>query len=270
MAGIQKNTGFRHLLTLMIFMCYNRLIQTSAGDVDMLNRENPIPLYVQLYRILKQDITNGIYKDGEMIPSEAQLMNKYCVTRTTIRKAVSTLAQEGLVETLHGKGTVVSLKELKYNVWNFSGFTDYLRLYNEVPESVVIENKMIKLDGTKYYRLVRGRGVNKDGQLLFLTLDDSLMPAELFPNLEKHDFSIESLYHIMMTEYNIIPDHVKIRVIPIQGNKLTEKLFKYDKSNPLLKVEGSMYADTGVEIEKIRLIYSPNMNFNIVSKIGGR
>lgn len=236
----------------------------------MLNRKDPVPLYVQLYRKLKQDIIKGVYTNGEMIPSETQLMKQYNVTRTTIRKAVSTLAQEGLVETLHGIGTVVSLRELKYSVWNFSGFTDYLRLHNETPQSVVLENYITHIDGIQYFRLMRGRGVKKDGDIVYLTLDDSLIPVDLFPGIDRYDFSTESLYDVMKNEYKLIPDHVNIQVIPIMGNDITEKLFKIDQSTPLLKVEGCLFTEEGIELEKIKLIYSPNMDFNVISNIGNR
>ncbi|PKM50573.1 MAG: GntR family transcriptional regulator [Firmicutes bacterium HGW-Firmicutes-7] len=236
----------------------------------MLNRKDPIPLYVQLYRRLKQDIIKGTYSNGSMIPSEAQLIKQYNVTRTTIRKAVSTLAQEGLVETIHGKGTVVSLRELDYNVWNFGSFTDYLRMYNETPKSLVIENKVVVHDEKKYFKLLRGRGINKNGEIVYLTLDNSLIPYDLFPGIEKYDFSVESFYNIMKTVYNIKPDHVNIRIFPVIASGLAQELFKINETTPILRVEGTLYSKDSIELEKISLTYSPNINFNIVSSVGDR
>lgn len=71
----------------------------------MLNRKDYTPLYVQLQRIIRQDIIRGKYKEGDMIPSEAQMMKLYGVTRTTIRKAISDLVNEGLLMQVQGKAT---------------------------------------------------------------------------------------------------------------------------------------------------------------------
>lgn len=234
----------------------------------MLNRNDHVPLYAQLYRILKKDIITKVYEKGDMLPSETQLMKQYNVTRTTIRKAISNLAHEGLVETIHGKGTIVSLRELNYNIWNFGSFTDYLRIYNETPKSMVIKNEIVTIEGVKYFNLVRGRGINKDGETVFLTLDDSLITYDIFPGIEKYDFSVESFYNIMRTKYKIMPNHINIRVIPVMPNDLSQQLFKIDKNTPLLKVVGSLYSKDSIELEKIRLTYSPSMNFNIVSNVG--
>lgn len=234
----------------------------------MLNRNDHVPLYAQIYRILKQDIITKVYENGDMIPSESQLMKKYNVTRTTIRKAISNLAHEGLVETIHGKGTIVSLRELNYNIWNFGSFTDYIRMYNETPISIVIKNEIVTIDGVKYFNLVRGRGINKNGETVFLTIDDSLITYDIFPGIEKYDFSVESFYNVMRTKYKIMPNHINIRVVPTMPNELAEELFKIDSNTPLLRAEGSLYSKDSIELEKIRLSYSPSMNFNIVSNVG--
>lgn len=236
----------------------------------MLNRKDPIPLYVQLYRKLKQDIIKGVYANGSMIPSETQLIKQYGVTRTTIRKAVSTLAQEGLVDTIHGKGTIVSLRELDYNIWNFGSFTEYLRMYNETPKSLVIESKVVTVDDVKYFKLIRARGIGKNDGVTYLTIDDSLIPYDLFPGIEKYDFSVESFYNLMRSVYHVRPDHVNIRVFPVLPTDLAKELFKVDDTTPILRVEGSLYSKDSIELEKIRLLYSPSINFNMVSSVGER
>lgn len=108
----------------------------------MLNKHDSVPLYVQLQNIIRGDIVSGNYKEGEIIPSETEMMKTYQVTRTTIRKAIANLVDEALLMKLHGKGTVVCLREMKHNIWNFSGFTDYARKKNEIPVSRVLRKEL--------------------------------------------------------------------------------------------------------------------------------
>lgn len=61
--------------------------------------------YVILVEELRQKIHTGEIPAGEKLPSEYQLVEQYEVSRHTVRKALSILENEGLVEAVHGKGT---------------------------------------------------------------------------------------------------------------------------------------------------------------------
>ena len=52
-------------------------------------------------------IVNGDFRLGDRLPSESALMERYAVSRTAIREAISRLQAAGLVETYRGKGTFV-------------------------------------------------------------------------------------------------------------------------------------------------------------------
>lgn len=56
---------------------------------------------------LKDDILTGRYPPGSYLPPERDLALDYAVTRTSLKHALTRLAQVGLVETRHGVGTVV-------------------------------------------------------------------------------------------------------------------------------------------------------------------
>jgi DNA-binding GntR family transcriptional regulator len=64
-------------------------------------------LYRQLADLLRADIRGGVYGPGAVIPSEIKLIERYCVSRNTVRLAMEVLRDEGLVVTLHGCGTFV-------------------------------------------------------------------------------------------------------------------------------------------------------------------
>lgn len=70
-----------------------------------------IPSYVPIYNMLYFDIVNGIYKNGDQLPSETLLTEKYGVSRNTLRQALTVLNEDGLIKKHQGKGTVVTYKE---------------------------------------------------------------------------------------------------------------------------------------------------------------
>ncbi|MGM9522737.1 MAG: FadR/GntR family transcriptional regulator [Oscillospiraceae bacterium] len=56
---------------------------------------------------LQELLMNGTFKVGEYLPSEQALSERFEVSRTTIRDAISALAEKGFVERHHGKGIYV-------------------------------------------------------------------------------------------------------------------------------------------------------------------
>ena len=61
----------------------------------------------QVFTQLKDQIINGEWRPGDRIPSEAQLIQLFGVSRGTVRQAVQKLAGEGLIVTRHGEGSFV-------------------------------------------------------------------------------------------------------------------------------------------------------------------
>lgn len=66
-----------------------------------------IPKHLSISEQLRQWIISGKYLPGDRLPSEHKLMAQFEVSRITIRRALSNLAQQGLVISQHGKGVFV-------------------------------------------------------------------------------------------------------------------------------------------------------------------
>ena len=70
-----------------------------------------VPAYVEIYNSLFSDIVNGVYPQGECLPGEIALAQKYNVSRNTLRQAMAILCEDGLLVRARGKGTMVVEKK---------------------------------------------------------------------------------------------------------------------------------------------------------------
>ena len=61
---------------------------------------------------MKADILNGKVQYGEQIPSEHELVKLYSSSRETVRKALDLLALDGMIQKIHGKGSLVIYQEM--------------------------------------------------------------------------------------------------------------------------------------------------------------
>lgn len=65
-------------------------------------------LSIPIYNWIKNKISTGHYKEGDKIPSEAQLRQQFNVSSSVVREALSQLKNEGLVTSHQGKGVFVN------------------------------------------------------------------------------------------------------------------------------------------------------------------
>ena len=68
----------------------------------------PAPQYLKVKNHLRERIASGHWVAGDLLPSEAELVALFEVSRMTVNRALRELSQEGLVERLQGVGTFVA------------------------------------------------------------------------------------------------------------------------------------------------------------------
>ncbi|MFC9915468.1 GntR family transcriptional regulator [Streptomyces sp. NPDC127197] len=69
--------------------------------------QRPGALYQQVAAAIRAAILTGEFAPDSLLPSEAQLMARYGVSRPTVRNAIAALRAEGLIDVRHGKGSFV-------------------------------------------------------------------------------------------------------------------------------------------------------------------
>jgi len=75
--------------------------------VSRIDPTGKLPPYRQVAEIIAGQIRDGRLRKGERIPSESELIEKYEVSRSTVRRTVAYLRDQGLVETVPTRGTYV-------------------------------------------------------------------------------------------------------------------------------------------------------------------
>ena len=76
-------------------------------ELASLQAESPIPLYHQLYQLLKQRILSGELAFGAKLPTEAQLAEGFAVSRVTAKRAMDLLVANELIQRKRGRGSHV-------------------------------------------------------------------------------------------------------------------------------------------------------------------
>ncbi len=83
------------------------LVKTPISDPPRRQRG----LVPEIVASLSGDIRDGALKPGDKLPTESALVERFDVSRTVVREAISRLQASGLVETRHGIGTFVKASQ---------------------------------------------------------------------------------------------------------------------------------------------------------------
>jgi GntR family transcriptional regulator len=75
--------------------------------VTTIDPTGPVPPYRQIAAIIQARIESGEYPQGSRIPTESEMVGTWEVARTTARRAIALLRDQGLVATVPQRGTYV-------------------------------------------------------------------------------------------------------------------------------------------------------------------
>ncbi len=99
--------------------------------------QNHLPMYFRIQQSVLEQIQNGNLVPGEQLPSEAELAQKYQVSRITAKRALDELVRMGRAFRQQGRGTFVAQARIR-EISGFRSFSEDIRERGLRPSSVVL------------------------------------------------------------------------------------------------------------------------------------
>jgi GntR family transcriptional regulator len=213
------------------------------------------PLYQQVYDLLVKQIAAGEWGPGESLPSEQSLAVRLNVSQGTVRKALDVLAADSLIDRRQGKGTYVAEHTQERTLFRFfrlahpggvralpTSAGDTLKLRAAKPAEAT---KLALEPGAQVYELNRVRLIDGEPAVL----EKIVLPAELFPGLERHDPLPNAIYALYQREYgvNIASAEEELRADP--ARKEDARRLGLPPGAPLLHIDRVAISMEGKRVE---------------------
>lgn len=233
---------------------------TTNPALLVIDRNNPAPLYHQVREALMSLIHQGGYREGDLIPTERELVDTFQVSRITVSRAIDDLAREGYLVTQQGKGTFVARPKIQRHVPQMKSFSQEMREEGHHPGSRLlflghrrVDQRMadaLSLNPESWVWVVERVRLADDEPIcvslayLNLPAQVTLTPAELE--------SEGSLWGLLAKRGIALARRVEnIQAVPA-GPRESELLL-VEQGSPLLLVEGTVYSaqDTPIEYHEI-------------------
>jgi len=145
--------------------CKERGNIEGLGGQHMLKQDAITPLYVQLMEEIEKNIKDGIYKPGDKIMTESEMSKEYGVSLITVRKAVGSLMEKGLVIRKQGKGTFITKPKFSRNMKKLQSFTEMCQQMGVKSGARMLENRLVKADPKTAARL----GVEPGSNVIYIS-----------------------------------------------------------------------------------------------------
>lgn len=107
----------------------------------MLARGRGVTVWRQIAEAIEAEIAGGGFAPGARLPTEAALAARFGVNRHTVRQAIKSLADRGLVRVAQGSGTYVEAKPLAYPIGTRTRFSEIVVGQAREPAGRVISHR---------------------------------------------------------------------------------------------------------------------------------
>lgn len=176
--------------------------------------------YVEIYYKIVKDIQKGEYSSGDTLLSEHELSRHFETSRETIRKALNLLSQNGYIQKVRGKGSVV-LDRDKFE-FPVSGLTSFKELSERLGQSFRTHVHELTLSKGKaevctqlncnpsslLWKVVRSREIGGER----IILDKDYIRQDIVPDLTK-DIAKISLYDYIENDLGLEISFAKKEIV---------------------------------------------------------
>lgn len=229
------------------------------------------PRYQQLVRYLSDAIRTGELAAEAQLPPERALAVLADVSRVTIRKAITALANEGLVQQRRGSGTFVcsSSPKLEQSLSSLVSFTENIRMRGQTPSSEILKRGLFMPDRSEFLilGLTPSSRVARIKRLRYadgipLAIEMSTLPADILPD---PNVVGTSLYEVLRAN-----DRAPVRAIQrVSATNLMSQDADHLKLNPgdaVLSIQRTAFLPHGRIVELTTGLYRSDM-YDFVSEL---
>ena len=228
----------------------------------MQNESDYAPLYARVETALAAEIAAGSLSPGSQLPTEDQLIQRFAVSRTTVRKAVENLVARGLVEIRRGKGTFVTEPKLTQALTGLSGFVEDMEALGRrataklldkrpVPASRDVARQLGVARGAMVYRIERVRLA--DG--VALSFDETYLPLDIGEKVAGNDLEAEPIFDLLELRYDLPLIEAEYQLEAVTADERVALALGVATGSPIFLIERTSYSEGQRPVDYEKLYY---------------
>ncbi len=206
--------------------------------------------FIRIYEDIAAHIRTGEIEAGSLLPSELDLSESYQTSRETIRKALKMLYEEGYIQKIQGKGSIVlDIRKIDFPISGLVSFKELAKKMGQRARTHVEELEELKVDqalfktihfgmGEQVWKIVRVRNV--DGERVIL--DKDYISQRLVPGLTK-EICNDSIYEYIEDQLGLSISFAKKEILVEEPTEEDRRLMDLEGFHNVVVVRSQVYLE---------------------------
>jgi GntR family transcriptional regulator len=224
--------------------------------------QSSTPRYAQVEGLLTDAIAEGIYAVGAQLPPESVLIERFNVSRVTVRKAIENLVAKGLVEIRRGKGTFVSARKIDHTLKALTGFVEDMEAIGRAATAKLLDWTAIAADEevSRHLDLEPGAQVVCIHRIRLadgvpISFDETYLPYELGMKIVAHDLDREPIFTLLEEHYATPLTEAEYRLEAGLAEAPIAKALGLQRGAPIFMIERTSFTEHQKPVDYERLHY---------------
>jgi GntR family transcriptional regulator len=247
------------------------LMQETSGVAGPVTAGAGVPLHRQLFLVLHDEIARGALAPGEALPTEQALCDQFGVSRITVRRALTDLAEQGYIERRQGVGSFVRGRAASDAVAATGSYMDGLRQAQFQTSIDVVEHDTrvppasigdaLGVTGEMLH-ILRVRRERRTHEPLMVT--EAWLPTDLADTLTTSALRRTPLYELLATA-GVVVDRMQHEITAEIAGPRNAQLLNTAIGSALLRVNRLAFV-AGSPHHYVSILLSPNRSRVLMSQ----
>lgn len=221
-----------------------------------------LPMYYRIEQKLVEQIQAGQLLPGQQLPTEAELVERYSVSRITAKRALDNLVQQGMAYRHQGKGTFVASQKVRA-VSGFGCFSDDMESRGRKPSAQLLDFKTLvpSADVAERLQLESGKEVFCIRHLRFadlkpMVIETVYVPCAMCPDLTAAGLSDRPFYEMLRDDCDITPTWADADISARRASAQEAELLGLKSGHPVLVATRISFTANYEVIEIVESVYN--------------
>lgn len=221
--------------------------------------------FIRIYEDIAARIRTGEIEAGTLLPSELDLSESYQTSRETIRKALKMLSEEGYIQKIQGKGSIVlDIRKIDFPISGLVSFKElakkmghraktYVKVFEEKKVDQALFKKINFGLNEKVWEIRRVRKV--DGE--HVILDKDHISQRLIPGLSK-EICNDSIFEYIEEELGLTISFAKKEILVEEPTAEDRELLDLEGFHNVVVVRSQVYLEDASQFQFTEARHRPD------------
>ncbi|MCZ1267627.1 trehalose operon repressor [Paenibacillus tundrae] len=221
--------------------------------------------FIRIYEDIAARIRTGEIEAGTLLPSELDLSESYQTSRETIRKALKMLSEEGYIQKIQGKGSIVlDIRKIDFPISGLVSFKElakkmghraktYVKVFEEKKVDQALFKKINFGLNEKVWEIRRVRQV--DGE--HVILDKDHISQRLIPRLSK-EICNDSIFEYIEEELGLTISFAKKEILVEEPTAEDRELLDLEGFHNVVVVRSQVYLEDASQFQFTEARHRPD------------